>query len=551
MIEFSDALADTHTLEIIDMRLALLIVNGLLPYYRAKKNADVKKYIHCLFRRLALSYNVAQNFDISELVGDLTEEHRNAVIACADEGLPLIENAKVFASLPPESRQELVTIQLFRATGYERSYYSQKLVRAQLSSYEKCLALFSRPDIQKAAPEVDWDFQIFSVYSYISAVQEFFFYEDVPHDILDTLHDAVYKALDYVQTHPDNYRVSKESLDASLAAIRFYRGDVSFKDTIEGYIRWNKQGDPTQYDRVSMDANLLSLVMPLWMFRQHPDEVKNYRDFILAAQKSSFDYIRNARDQGTYDTMQRYTGYIIDDYVELEGSISFKDYYQNILITTQPALYVHCQMVGRIAALILDEMVKVNPETPIGVWGMETEEEVRASQEKLRDFLLEGCLFHDIGKFFLLGTINQYSRFLFPDEFLLVQRHSVMGSRLLKKHASTEKFANLALFHHRWYDEKGGYPSNLSFFGDPDSVLYYIVTCADCLDAATDSIGRAYSTGKDFALMLEDMRSNAGRMFAPEVVELFDQPELQEKTETLLTETREALYRDVFKRKGL
>lgn len=50
--------------------------------------------------RFALSYNVAQNFDISELVGDLTEEHRDAVIACADEGLPLIENAKVFASLP-------------------------------------------------------------------------------------------------------------------------------------------------------------------------------------------------------------------------------------------------------------------------------------------------------------------------------------------------------------------------------------------------------------------------------------------------------------------
>lgn len=105
-------------------------------------------------RRFALSYNVAQNFDISELVGDLTEEHRDAVIACADEGLPLIENAEVFAFLPPESRQKLVTIQLFRATGYERSYYSEKLARAQLSSYEKCLTLFSRPDIQKAAPEV-------------------------------------------------------------------------------------------------------------------------------------------------------------------------------------------------------------------------------------------------------------------------------------------------------------------------------------------------------------------------------------------------------------
>lgn len=41
------------------------------------------------------------------------------------------------------------------------------------------------------------------------------------------------------------------------------------------------------------------------------------------------------------------------------------------------------------------------------------------------------------------------------------------------------------------------------------------------LDAATDSVGRAYSSSKNFADMLADLRCNAGRMFNPDLVQLF------------------------------
>ena len=48
-------------------------------------------------------------------------------------------------------------------------------------------------------------------------------------------------------------------------------------------------------------------------------------------------------------------------------------------------------------------------------------------------------------------------------------------------------------------------------------------TCADCIDAATDSVGRAYSRGKTFEEMLVDLRRNSGRMFNPDLVALFDE----------------------------
>ncbi|MFR5785777.1 MAG: hypothetical protein ACLUHE_00635 [Christensenellales bacterium] len=81
-----------------------------------------------------------------------------------------------------------------------------------------------------------------------------------------------------------------------------------------------------------------------------------------------------------------------------------------------------------------------------------------------------------------------------------------MGYEVLQKRPSTRPYAKAALYHHRWYNEKGGYPADLSYKDEPDAILYQILTCADCIDAATDSAGRAYSRGKTFEEMLDDLR---------------------------------------------
>ena len=46
--------------------------------------------------------------------------------------------------------------------------------------------------------------------------------------------------------------------------------------------------------------------------------------------------------------------------------------------------------------------------------------------------------------------------------------------------------------------------------------------------------------------MLADLRCNAGRMFNPDLVQLFDSEQLQQQIETLITVNREQLYREVF-----
>lgn len=95
--------------------------------------------------------------------------------------------------------------------------------------------------------------------------------------------------------------------------------------------------------------------------------------------------------------------------------------------------------------------------------GCETMEGVHASIDKTREFLFYCGMFHDAGKLYFLDTINLFARSLFNEEFDLIR------------------------------------PPR----------------------CATDSVGRAYSSSKNFADMLADLRCNAGRMFNPNLVQLF------------------------------
>lgn len=72
-----------------------------------------------------------------------------------------------------------------------------------------------------------------------------------------------------------------------------------------------------------------------------------------------------------------------------------------------------------------------------------------------------------------------------------------MGYELLSKWDSTRPYAEAALYHHLWYDEKGGYPREYTYKGNDNAILYQILTCADCLGAATDSVGRLITVERE------------------------------------------------------
>jgi hypothetical protein len=70
---------------------------------------------------------------------------------------------------------------------------------------------------------------------------------------------------------------------------------------------------------------------------------------------------------------------------------------------------------------------------------------------------------------------------------------------------------------------------------------------ADCLDAATDTIGRSYSRGKTFDMYRKEVEEGAGTHYAPFLPELFSREECREDISYLLGQGRERMYRETYR----
>ena len=121
-----------------------------------------------------------------------------------------------------------------------------------------------------------------------------------------------------------------------------------------------------------------------------------------------------------------------------------------------------------------------------------------------------------------------------------------MGYDLLRSHASTREYAEVALGHHRWYDDSRGYPESYNTSESRYKVIIDLVQCADCLDAATDSVGRSYNRGKRLSDFMKEIYEDSGTRYAPWLPDLLEKKEVYEDVEYMLSQGRGRQYRETF-----
>jgi len=72
-----------------------------------------------------------------------------------------------------------------------------------------------------------------------------------------------------------------------------------------------------------------------------------------------------------------------------------------------------------------------------------------------------GYLLHDIGKIHIPRDILQKSNRLTKMEYEIIKSHVHFGEHLLKKLGYTNLICDLAMYHHKWHDNKG-YPTSIT-----------------------------------------------------------------------------------------
>jgi putative nucleotidyltransferase with HDIG domain len=141
------------------------------------------------------------------------------------------------------------------------------------------------------------------------------------------------------------------------------------------------------------------------------------------------------------------------------------------------------------------------------------------------DLLRVGTPLHDIGKIGIDDAILRKPDRLTPDEYSIMQTHTVKGAAILSTIPDLHAVIPIVRSHHERWDGKG-YPDRLA--GEAIPLLARIVAVADAFDAMTSN--RPYHKDKkgftpEFAF--EEVRKMAGSQFDPTCAKAFLEIEKQ------------------------
>ncbi|WP_223282857.1 HD-GYP domain-containing protein [Neobacillus kokaensis] len=153
----------------------------------------------------------------------------------------------------------------------------------------------------------------------------------------------------------------------------------------------------------------------------------------------------------------------------------------------------------------------------VAKYAIEIAKKMKLPKNVCEDIYLGGLL-HDIGKIGIPEDILKKPGKLTKRELEVIKTHPTIGYEMIKHVSSFNRngVLDIVLYHHERYDGKG-YPKGLK--GDNIPLVARIVGIADTFDAMTSN--RIYKSQVNVEYALNEIRSNKGKQFDPELVDIF------------------------------
>lgn len=413
------------------------------------------------------------------------------------------------------------------------------------------------------------------------------------------------KYLDSIVNMPEYYEWICNLFDLKAPVISIFKGDKDselFKTLYKNYKRC-KRSIPKQEFEVFMNINYSDRLIDQWFIEASLGEINATQAFLNSYNRiienlqdiEEIDFSqRNRNIQNLYNTIttslalmemadfsdQQKHDYVIDYFKIIAKFLSLhpKDklitersdielriltlpavkkyltpeeqnfYINEFIIYEQPQTYAHVTMVSNLCDAMLEAVINHRPELLRDVPGYATIIDTWKKEKELRSFMRNAAMFHDLGKNIIPIIVSNNFRELTDSEFSLIRMHPELATKLLNINPEFQKYIDIALGHHKWYNGKGGYPAFFDNVSSPYRILIDILTICDCADAATDYFGRNYRNSKKFRQVLSEFDADAGVRYNPDLVKLIhDVPSLYDKMSEIVDANRMDSYYDIYK----
>ena len=338
----------------------------------------------------------------------------------------------------------------------------------------------------------------------------------------------------------------KLSIESALYHADYHLGKISFEELLDGITRLQETSD---------DESPFIQVTRLAKFNYH------YLTFLYRFSGYSQDKIIEMSQKRIKETLpkilkitkaydnQSFNLYLLFFILGASYTSRFEEFSDMILdmtVYSDKALFVHTEMVKQLSLVLFDYLIKEKPDTLNGVAGHDTKY-ICDNQEEMRKLLEECCMFHDVGKFFMLDIVGNSMRKLTDEEFLIIKSHPANFEEFSRNWINQDErlhcIHDCALTHHLWHDETNGYPHISHTKNRPFSD---ILSIADSIDAATDIYGRPYRDSKTLDELIEEFKAGAGTRYGEDVVQCLSNQDVQNKLQELITNGRKDIYYKVY-----
>lgn len=548
MHEFAQAMLNPYTLENLDLPIMYLQAKKLLA--DAKTKGETAGIIRALDDYIMAAYGMA---NITARMAPLFEISRSYIeegLRAAQEIMEYLEPQR-FSALPDDTSKEIVLVNsrycavFFGTPGIEDS---REIRERNLGYLKRSLSFCDDPFYRENAPNYDWDYHKFRSLEYISRQSQGNNERKYDADELLFIREKTqeYAAFEAANKERFGQFTSELLLSFQLARDDYLTGRIpleEFKKKLRSFMESpidDEKEEETIQQRFIIPVDYIMVLDPKHLTQDEQAYLDGfYRRLVV-------DIYRLKKESMSF--MLSYVADVLDRFIEVPGGMRFEEMALSLMVALHPPTFVHTLSVADFTVCLTRHLVEKMPERFIGFMGLSSAEEVRGKKDEILDFAKHAALLHDVGKLFIIETIIMYGRTLLDSEFEMIKAHPVIGAYHLSRHESTKPYTGVAMGHHKWHNAHGGYPMDNDAGNISEQVILDIVTVADCLDAATDSVGRSYKKGKTLDDFIGELHEGSGTHYASYLDELLHMPDVYADMSSLLVGCRDENYRKAFDR---
>ena len=502
---------------LMDVPFLYPIVLKLINYYEAKN--DIKELIELYYVAFYL-LNEGERRS-ANLKADLTYQHKILALKDHYRELPLISRRKFFLIYYNLSS---VCVGMNTSITPEESYYW----------YKEAKEFYNSELVQGIDKDTDRIVELFETieYDWIAIIDRA---NELSKEALNEAFLVVDKLYQEELSNGNVYEMDSFVYSANLEKERL-QGHFTIEECVKEYLNYFRY-NLSHFDGVYSQENY-------YTFMESPIGIERW-----LAQSENNEFKRKVFDEINEAFMKNYPHYfgvvptpflhsVLAEWCECSikylGSAKEKeDAIFNLIIKNQIPTYMHSVMVMKLSKRLFEVAYKENKSLF---------DSIPISYEELREYVKESALLHDIGKVKITNVINKQGRRLSDHEFKGISLHPSFGVELIKEDNDLRKYMDIILYHHKWYDGVGGYPSGDMNLKSPYKIIIDIVTIADSMDAATDDLGRNYKFSKDVQTVIGEFIRDSGKRYNPTLVEILSKNDELIKEFTIITKEKRAHY---------